>query len=114
MSVELIYEHGCPGVPETRHALLEALTSLNMEAEWNEWERSDPGIPAHAQGFGSPTVLVEGRDVAGDEADMESNCCRLYRSGEGYSRSPSVEMIRQALRKNIVAPLQEAANQGEA
>jgi hypothetical protein len=112
MSVELIYEHGCPGVPETRHALLEALTSLDMSPEWSEWERSDPGLPDHAQGFGSPTVLVEGRDVVGEEAGSDAGCCRLYPVRDGYSRSPTADMIRQALRENVVLPLREAGNQG--
>lgn len=114
MSIELIYEHGCPGLTETRHALVAALTSLDMAPEWSEWERHDPGLPDHAQGFGSPTVLVEGRDVAGENPHGEAGCCRLYRAAQGYSRSPTADMIRNALRKNVVAPLKEAGALHEA
>lgn len=105
MSIELIYEQGCPGLQATRHAVLEALTKLNMEAEWTEWEISDPGLPAHAEGFGSPTVLVEGRDVAGEPPENEKARCRLYRGLSGQSNAPSSDIICQALREKILKPL---------
>lgn len=111
MSVELVYEQGCPGVPETRHSLLKAFSSLDLRPEWLEWERGDPGLPDHAQGFGSPTVLVEGRDVAGEPANADAGSCRLYRSSDGYCRSPSAEMIREALQDWVIAPLQDVGSQ---
>lgn len=112
MSVELIYKQGCPGVQETRHALLEALTSLDMTPDWSEWEQSDPGLPEHARDFGSPTVLVEGRDVAGEKAESEAGRCRLYPGPQGPSPAPSADMIRRALRENVVAPLHGAGKRG--
>jgi mercuric ion transport protein len=114
MSVELIYEKGCPGLQQARHALVEALTSLNMTPDWSEWEQSDPGLPDHAKGFGSPTVLVEGRDVAGEAAEAQARSCRLYEQPDGRkSPSPTADLIRDALRKNVVDPLQQAGDQGE-
>ncbi|MCW8193728.1 hypothetical protein F6455_02880 [Proteobacteria bacterium 005FR1] len=114
MSVELIYQQGCPGLQEARHALVEALSSLNMGAEWSEWEQSDPGLPDHAKDFGSPTILVEGRDVGGQEPRQEANSCRLYPGPDGLSRAPSAEMIKEALRRNVIAPLKDAENQTKA
>lgn len=114
MSIELIYEQGCPNVQDARHALLEALTSLDMTADWEEWEKSDPGLPSHAAGFGSPTILVDGRDVAGEAPGSQSDSCRRYQGPKGYSNFPPVNMIRAALRENVLAPLEKARNPGDA
>src|SRR5207249_1342007 len=66
MKVELIYDADCPNVAETRANLLQAFAAVHLKAKWTGWERSSPSSPAYAAGFGSPTVLVEGCDVAGD------------------------------------------------
>jgi mercuric ion transport protein len=95
MKVELIYDTACPNVAETRANLLQAFAAARLEAKWTEWERSSLSIPAYAAGFGSPTVLVEGCDVAGENPREHISCCRLYASAEGrYSGSPSVELLK--------------------
>jgi mercuric ion transport protein len=95
MKVELIYDTDCPNVAETRANLLQAFAAAHLEAEWTEWERSSPSIPAYAVGFGSPTVLVDGGDVAGENPREHISCCRLYASIEGqYSGAPSVELLK--------------------
>ena len=95
MKVELIYDTGCANVAETRANLLQAFAGAHLEAKWTEWERSSPSIPAYVAGFGSPTVLVEGCDVAGENPRAHISCCRLYASTEGrYSRAPSVELLK--------------------
>jgi mercuric ion transport protein len=95
MRVELIYDTDCPNVAETRTNLLGAFAAARVEAKWTEWERSSPSCPAYVAGFGSPTVLVEGRDVAGENPGGHTSCCRLYASAEGrYSGAPSVDLIK--------------------
>jgi hypothetical protein len=84
----------CSNVAATRANLLKAFAAAFLEAKWTEWERSSPSSPAYAAGFGSPTVLVEGRDVAGENPTQYISGCRLYASAEGrYSGTPSVELI---------------------
>ena len=48
-----------------------------------------------------PTVLVDGRDIAGENpTGARISCCRLYASAEGrYSGTPAVELIEASLRK---------------
>ena len=95
MKVELIYDSDCPNVAETRANLLQAFAAAHLEAKWTEWELSSASIPAYAAGFGSPTVLVEGRDVAGESPRERISCCRLYAFVEGrYSGAPSVELLK--------------------
>jgi mercuric ion transport protein len=97
MRIELIYDTDCPNVAETRGNLLQAFAAAHLEAKWTEWDRSSPLSPAYAHRFGSPTVLVEGLDVAGDNPRDDISCCRLYTSSGGrYTGAPSVELIKAA------------------
>ncbi len=97
MRVELIYDTGCPNVEETRTNLLRAFAAAHLKPKWAEWERSSRLSPAYAGRFGSPTVLVEGRDVAGEDPRDNLSCCRLYASADGrYRGAPSAEIIRAA------------------
>lgn len=99
MTVELIYDRDCPNVADARANLLKALTVADRDTRWTEWERGAPDSPVRAKGYGSPTVLVDGKDVAGEAAsavaqDRESPSCRLYRNSSGrLAGVPSVEQI---------------------
>ncbi len=96
-SIELIYDHGCPNVEDTRERLRAALARLNLPLRWHEWDRADPGSPSHARRYGSPTVLVDGRDVAGIEPADEPSC-RIYSGTPGRNRGvPPLELILQSL-----------------
>jgi len=98
MKVELIYDTDCPNVAETRANLVQAFAATRLETKWTEWKRSSPSSPGYAAGFGSPTILVDGRDIAGEKPGEHTSCCRLYASAEGrYSGAPSVELIKMSL-----------------
>lgn len=100
--VELIYDAGCPNVAAARAVLIRAFARAGIPARWREWERGVPGSPRYAQDYGSPTILVNGKDVA-DEAPGAGNAsCRIYRDGEGrLSRTPSLEDVCAALRNGL-------------
>lgn len=101
-TVELIYDGDCPNVSETRVELLRALTKLGLPAGWREWERGKPDSPDYVRRFGSPTVLVDGREVSGAAPSDTASCCRLYADGAGKFRgSPSAELIASALSEHI-------------
>jgi mercuric ion transport protein len=91
--VDLVYDDGCPNVALARNNLMRAFASVGVAARWHEHRIGDPGAPARVRGFGSPTILVDGRDVAGHDPAAEA-CCRLY-AGD---RAPSVDAIARALR----------------
>ncbi len=99
MRVELIFFQGCPNVEEAREQLSRALAEIGRPPQWQEWERDDPAGPAYASAYGSPTILVDGKDVAGVAAAEGADCCRLYRGSDGsLAGVPSVEQIVDALR----------------
>lgn len=98
MTVELIYDRDCPNISPARANLMKAFAASGREARWIEWERGAPDSPAHVRGFGSPTVLVGGKDITGGVADSASASCRLYRTGSGkFGGVPSIEQITAAL-----------------
>ena len=92
MKVQLLYFDGCPNVDATRDAVRAALAATGASAECEEVDTSLPGTPAALRGWGSPTVLVDGVDVAG-QAQPDGSSCRLYAGG----RAPSHSMIRDAI-----------------
>jgi len=98
MSVQLIYDRDCPNVLDARANLVKALAASGREARWTEWDRSAPDSPPDVRGYGSPTILVDGKDVAGSPASEGNPSCRLYRNRAGrFAGIPSVEQITAAL-----------------
>lgn len=95
--IEFIYDHDCPNVDGARLALREALRLSGLRAQWREWDRADSSAPAHALQYGSPTVLVNGRDIAG-APPAAAPSCRIYTDAAGHGRGvPTVDSIRAAL-----------------
>ncbi len=97
--VELIYDAGCPNVEAARSELLRAFAKLGAPARWLEWERGAAETPLRARRHGSPTILVDRRDVAGGGAAPDASACRVYIGADGTRRAgPPAEWIVAALR----------------
>lgn len=99
MKVELLYDRQCPNVTGARESLSEALRSMNLPGEWIEWDQASAEAPAYARAFGSPTVLIDGQDLAGAEPGTDVACCRLYDAGG----VPSAALIKGALEAAVSA-----------
>ena len=99
LRVELIYDLDCSNVPAARGALLRGFAAAGIRPSWAEWDRRSPASPPHATRFGSPTILVEGRDVGGTEPADRADACRVYDHGpDGLRGVPPVARIATALR----------------
>jgi mercuric ion transport protein len=73
---ELVYFTGCPNVDASRDALRAALAAARLPLVWQEWDQADATAPAYVDRYGSPTVLVDGRDVTGaGPAPAGPTCC---------------------------------------
>jgi len=111
MTVELIYDPDCPNVAQARANLVQALAASGREVRWSEWGRTADDSPAHVRDYGSPTVLVAGRDAAGEPAGADGACCRLYRDGHRpLAGAPSVAQIAAALGLGASAPAPTTAS----
>jgi copper chaperone CopZ len=89
--IHLLHFHGCPNVDAARAALRAAITEERLDVTVEEIDVEDPAAPAWARGWGSPTILVDGKDVAGQEASA-SSACRLYAGG-----APAIATIQASI-----------------
>ncbi|RJQ47369.1 MAG: hypothetical protein C4528_05310 [Gammaproteobacteria bacterium] len=96
--VELIYDRDCPNVAAARAQLLRAFVQAGLIPSWREWERHDAQSPRYAHEYGSPTLLIDGADVAADDAQTDANCCRLYADQGRLSGIPSLAVLTAKLR----------------
>jgi hypothetical protein len=95
-TVDLVYAPDCPNVALARANLLLAFARAGLRPAWAEHRAGDGETPARTRGYGSPTVLIDGRDVAGQPPSTET-CCRLYVGAAGWAHAPSTEQIAAAL-----------------
>jgi hypothetical protein len=96
--VELVFYADCPNVADARRQLQRALADTDLPSLWDEWDRDDPASPVHARQYGSPTILIDGKDVAGTSPSDQASCCRIYGDGNGrFQGVPTVAMITLAL-----------------
>jgi len=104
MRVELVYEGSCPNIAAARTQLLRAFAAAGLAPRWQEWELHSGDAPERVRGYGSPTILVDGRDVSGLPAG-EADCCRVYAREDGrYQGVPSQADIVHALRGALCSP----------
>ena len=84
-TVEFVYEKSCPNVNGTRTRLVEAFRIAGIAPKWTEWETGDPATPNSRRKWGSPTILIDGADIAGAGDDETNDCCRIY-AAQGADR----------------------------
>lgn len=97
--VDLIYETTCPNADRARALLRDALGELGRGGSWNEWNRSGADFPSRFDAFGSPTILVNGADVAGDGAASHADSCRVYLDNGQLRGVPTLDQLTSALRE---------------
>ncbi|MEO6954029.1 MAG: MerC family mercury resistance protein [Polyangia bacterium] len=95
-TVDFVYASDCPNVSLARANMLLAFARAGMKPQWREHRIGDPEAPAHTRGYGSPTILVDGHDVARQPPSSE-NCCRVYADATGWIHAPATDQIAAAL-----------------
>jgi hypothetical protein len=96
--VELLWWDGCPSTPKARVELRAALDELGLEAQVRE-RQIETDEDAERHGFqGSPTILVDGQDVAPEPHEPVGLSCRVYRRRDGrIAPTPDPDDVREAL-----------------
>ena len=101
MTIEVLHWEGCPSLDETLGLLDSVLRERGLDAEIHVRHVATQE-EADAAGFhGSPTVLVDGRDVdpLGASTQRVALACRIYHLPDGrVSPVPSRTMLEEALR----------------
>jgi len=99
--IDLVYFEGCPNADLARSMLRRALSDLSMDAAWTERDTDAPSTPARFRAYGSPTILINDRDVS-EDVRVEGGTCRVYLDAAGsLSGAPSAESIADAIREAI-------------
>jgi hypothetical protein len=103
--VEFLFAPDCPNVPAARAQLRAAFAATGLEPGWSEVDVTAPDTPAELRVCVSPTIRVNGRDVAPATpaagavmaAAGDGKTCRLY-PGSEVRGAPSVASSVAALR----------------
>jgi len=75
-----------------------ALSKAGLGVAIEEVDTGSSETPEALRGWGSPTILIDGRDVGG-EAPAGAGC-RLYRGEDGEARgAPSAALLQAALER---------------
>ncbi len=100
MKVQLLFFPGCPNSGAARAALRRVLEALRLRVAIAEVDVTAADAPKHLRDWGSPTILIDGVDVGGEQEPTGASC-RLYATtGDPTSRGvPSEAMIRGALER---------------
>jgi hypothetical protein len=99
--IDLIFDVDCPHVEEARRLLRDALRATGLPPHWREWNRAAPDTPPSLRSVGSPTIVIDGRDVSTDApptTDHEvANSCRIYHDGRELRGVPPFDVVTRAL-----------------
>ena len=110
MKVQVLYFTGCPNHGPTVQRVREIVRRLDIDAQISEVAVTAHDDPAAMAFIGSPTVLVDGRDI--DPAQRQSPDyafgCHTY-NGQGV---PPAAMIEAALREAAAQAVSEPAARG--
>jgi len=97
VDIEVLTVDGCPHRTETVARLRVALAALGTVAVVNERVIASAADAAAAGMHGSPTVLIDGRDLFTVQSVEPSWSCRLYPRPAGMDGAPGLDALIAAL-----------------
>jgi hypothetical protein len=102
-TVELLYWDGCPSWPRALAELRDELTAVGLDADAVAVREIVTDTEAQANRFvGSPTLRIDGAEVAPVPDEPAGLTCRVYRTRDGrISPVPDRVDVREALERAI-------------
>ena len=97
--ISFLYSDDCPSHPEALSRLRKIMDQegITVEIETINVRTNEEAITNRFRG--SPTILIDGRDIDPSSIEQFGLACRAYRLEDGrISPLPSESMIRKALR----------------
>lgn len=104
--IQFLYFHGCPLAPRARDNLVQAIGSLSSRnsVSFEEVDLMSGQTPQDLQRWGSPTILLNGRDITG--APPGDACtCRIYASQGGVPTAQEISDAITAVAHSELAPV---------
>jgi hypothetical protein len=98
LKVEVLYVADCPSHAPAVRLLKEVLAAEGVQAEVKEVLVVDAQIARELGFLGSPTIRINGLDIAAASTNGGTLACRLY-PGSPQVGVPPMEMIRRAVVK---------------
>jgi hypothetical protein len=98
MKVEVLYVAGCPSHPAAVKLVRDILAAEGVDAKIHEVLVRNEGMASEFKFAGSPTIRINGRDVAGElhEGQSFALSCRLY-AGSKQVGLPAAEVVHRAV-----------------
>jgi hypothetical protein len=98
LKIEVLYIAECPSHRAAVKLLTDVLSAEGVAAKIREVLVTDEAVGEKLGFRGSPTIRIDGRDVAGESAKAEAFglSCRLY-PGSSQIGLPPVETVRRAV-----------------
>lgn len=94
--VQLLTFPDCPDADATRNALRRVLSGQGLPPGFEDIDLTAPETPEELRAWGSPTVLVNGKDMAGEGPTGPT--CRLYLTrGGGAQGVPPDQLMHSAI-----------------
>lgn len=95
MDVTLLYFDGCPSWQRADQLLSALADDLGFTLTRRKVETQEE---AETLGFrGSPSILVDGRDVFAEGDEPAGLSCRVYQTPQGPAGAPTEEQLRTAV-----------------
>jgi uncharacterized protein DUF2703 len=98
MKVEVLYVAECPSHPAAVKLVKDILAAEGIATEIHEVLVADQRMAKELRFLGSPTIRINGRDVAGESQTAQTFglSCRLYAGSKNVGLPPA-EMIHHAV-----------------
>ena len=101
MTIEILYFSDCPNYLQAVEHVQTALQKEHVSAEIKHVTVLDAATAIATRFLGSPSVRINGIDVepSARSGGVPGVCCRTYRAANGPEGSPSIGLIRAAIRE---------------
>ena len=99
MEIELFYFDGCPHWQDGLENLKTALAVEGLNASVQLVMVADNEDAARLKFLGSPSFRMDGDEWWPEERKRYNLSCRVYQSPLGLRGAPTVEMLREKLRR---------------
>ncbi len=101
MKIEILYFEGCPNHDLADQRVRGVLDEMGIQADVVHVSIKDESTAQEVQFPGSPTIRVNGADVAPEtNGESFSMRCRVYPTSSGFDGAPDKDSIRAAIERS--------------